>query len=160
MGKENRIPIGTILRHVLKPYARPTTSRLCIPEGLFDFSRCYRVVTAPIESHGTYSDIVLPGTTGTHEPCTDPYVRLFYVGAEEDLDRYLRYLYDVGLRTRRNLVKIIVLEQHTHVALQKLSAVKKSIQTVLIRPGGLADYGLLVSTPKPSRRTASEWKMY
>jgi hypothetical protein len=160
MSKDTGIRIGPILRHVLDPYVRPVDTRSCISNSLFDFSRCYRVVTTPIDELGAYSDIVLPGTTGDHDPNSLLFVRLFYVGAEEDLDRYLRYLHDVGLRSRRATVKIIVLEQYTDVALKKLQVAKKEISTVLVRPGHLTDYGLLVATPKPTRRAVSSWKIY
>jgi hypothetical protein len=85
------------IRFVHRPYKRPDKHSRATPKQAFDHTRAYRVLTTNVSN--TFVDIStnlhqVVGKMGTIDTTIIP---MFYVGAEEDMDRFLRWLNNVGM---------------------------------------------------------------
>ena len=87
----------THIRFVHRPYKRPDKHSRATPKQVFDHTRAYRILTT--NESGTYVDI----STTIHQvvdkvgALDTSIIPLFYVGAEEDMDRFLRWLNNVAM---------------------------------------------------------------
>lgn len=99
------------IRFVHRPYKRPDKYSIATPRQRFDHTRVYRVLTE--DGSGTIIDISTPVPRVIDRvPVMQSVMPLFYVGAESDLDRYLRWLHNVALLDDDNRPRTInVIEQ-------------------------------------------------
>ena len=88
-------------------------------------------------------------------------IRLFYIGAEADLDRYLRWLNNVALVNAYGLPKeLIVVEQLTSdLQSANFESLQQNNKIVILFPGELDTYGLLIGgKTRPGVR--HRWHIY
>ena len=114
------------IRYVHKPYDRPDKYSLATPRCPFDHTRVYRIVTCD-SLQEPMKDLTRTLTTTTTEKTTKVLLlTLFYVGAEAEMDRYLRFLNNVLLKDSSGAPKlIVVLEQFTHELQKELDFLNK-----------------------------------
>lgn len=101
-----------LLRYIHSPYVVPSTGPATMPQP-FDHTRVYRILFE--DGYGGYSDVSTPVFRTDKKAVTQHnVVRLFYVGAEADMDRHLRWLRTVSLKTKsssNDKREIYVIEQ-------------------------------------------------
>ncbi len=152
MGKIS--PSIQYLRFLHNPYKITDVSKAKVAGTRLDHTRIYRVMTD--DSSGTaMTDI---STTITHNnkfsSRTENVVRMFYVGAEEDLDRYLRWLNNVTLRDSKGTPRpLYVLEQLVEDFYEEYRPWdQKDFKIQILMPGQLDSVDLLVDPGKGSRK--------
>jgi hypothetical protein len=159
MGDSDKHPIS-FLRYVHKPYRKPDIYADATPRKAFDHTRLYRIFVADPDT-GILVDVQSPGCVGDSEHMKElTLIRTFYVGAEQDLDRYLRWLTNVGMRDEhevpRDLCVIEQLSEFFQKEIQQLS--QRDARFVTIFPGQLTYYGILTSGSK--EEIEDSWELY
>ena len=150
------------IRYVHKPYKRPDKTAIATPRQRFDHTRAYRVLTVAADDSGVLSDISIPANVGSRDKVrTFNLVRLFYVGAEPDLDRYLRWLNNVALITDYGLPQeLVVVEQLTSdLQSANFASLREDSDVMVLFPGELDKFGLLIGgKTRPGKR--HRWHIY
>lgn len=157
VGDADKHPIA-FLRYVHKPYRKPDVYADATPRKVFDHTRLYRVFVAEPET-GILVDVQSSGCVGDRGHMHDlTLIRTFYVGAERDLDRYLRWLTNVGMLDEhmvpRDLCVIEQLSEHFQKEIRQLS--QRDARYVTVYPGQLIHYGILASSDPDE----SSWELY
>ena len=126
------------------------------PRKSINISTCYRVYTSFTikDEIDKREDILCPSfkvdkgltTKSRGQVKKIPCIRLFYAGAEKELDRYLLWLHKVYLKCENDApAPIYVAKQDSHRAQTDLTDLYPEIATIFIGPNELEHYGLLVS---------------
>lgn len=146
-----------ILDWLYEPTFEPTTT----PVNSLDLSRCYRIFTSFTESDPVQKreDVMSPTHEVTVRPDTRMGIvkkrmcsRLFYVGAEIELDRYINWLTSVYFWTDMDdPAPLYVARQLSCYAQTEITESYPKDKVVFVAPGELEHYGLLAgSTNDPS----------
>jgi len=132
-------------RFVHKPYRPPERGYRVTPDQDYDYVSCYRVLVA--RGGGTTSrvlvDIRAPACHGARRHHADfAAVRFFSFGAEDDLDRYLFWLYEEALVDTFGIRPgLVVAEQWSFEAQTDIAV--RPYRGIFIHPGRLDEWGLL-----------------
>lgn len=148
------------IRYVHRPYRRPDKYSIATPRQIFDHTRAYRIVTSDGDdsplidiAHTMYVD---------HDSVIVPtqMIRMFYVGAEADMDRYLRYLNNVALKDSSGAPKqLYVLEQYVSEFQKELAMMEgRKIKCRILFPGELDECDILVERDSKSKK--DRWSIY
>lgn len=142
-----------ILDWLYEPIFKSTVT----PPSALDLSRCYRVFTSfteddPIEKR---EDVLAPTSEVTVRPDTRMGIvkrrmcsRLFYVGAETELDRYINWLTKIYFWTDNDdPAPLYVARQYSCYAQAEVAESYPKDKVVFVAPGELEHYGLLVGSP-------------
>lgn len=146
-------------RYVHRPYKRPDNYSIATPRQKFDHTRFYRVLTA-YPGDDRLTDISTPIQKGDKEFVeTISIVRAFYVGAEADLDRYLRWLNNVSLIDDQGEPRpLFVLEQFTSDLASELDVLKdRKSSFVILFPNQLDQIDLLIDFGSGDKK---KWHAY
>ena len=146
-----------ILDWFYEPIFEPTTT----PVNALDLSRCYRIFTSFTETDPVdkREDVLSPTHEVTVRPDTRMGIvkkrmcsRLFYVGAEVELDRYINWLTSVYFWTDTDdPAPLYVARQLSCYAQAEITESYPKDKVVFVAPGELEHYGLLAgSTHDPS----------
>lgn len=149
--------MASFIRYVHRPYRKPDIYTDATPRKSFDHTRMYRVFVVEPDT-GTLIDVEIPGCVGDrgHLQSHD-LIRTFYVGAEADLDRYLRWLTNVGLLDDHGVPRdVCVVEQMTEHFQEELDQLNGKYNYVIIYPGQLTYYGVLLDNSD----SADSWALY
>jgi hypothetical protein len=158
MGNLDKHAIS-FLRYVHKPYRKPDVYADATPRKVFDHTRLYRVFVADPDT-GILVDVQSTGCVGDRQHLHElNLIRTFYVGAEQDLDRYLRWLTNVGMRDEHDVPRdLCVIEQFTDFFQKEINQLsQKEARFVTIYPGQLTHYGILAN--KEEQEDVS-WEIY
>lgn len=150
------------IRYVHRPYRRPDKYSIATPRQIFDHTRAYRIVTCNEEggplidiAHTMYVDhgnVIVPTQV----------IRMFYVGAEADLDRYLRFLNNVAFKDGAGAPKTIyVLEQYVSEFQKEkilMEQGSRKIKSKILFPGELDECDILVEMDPKSKK--ERWSIY
>ena len=138
-----------VIRFVHRPYNRPHPDhghRVTETQPP-DYTRCYRVlaVTGPVTER-VLSDVTAVATRGDRDiRWSDPVIRYFSFGAEDDLDRYLLWLTSEALvDSHGTCPRVVVAEQWSYVAQSELR--KHRHRRAFVHPGCLGDWGVLAGS--------------
>ena len=119
------------------------------PRKVFDYTRSYRVLYLPSgddEDDDNIKDVFAPTTHYSRKQqkiITRDLSLCFHRGAEEDLDRYLRWLNkSVLINEFGTPERMVVLEDDTHT-MQKVMETTYGTGVRFLAPGDLQGYGLM-----------------
>jgi hypothetical protein len=146
-----------VLDWFYEPIFEPTETRV----SDLDLSMCYRIFTSFTENDpvSKREDVLSPTHEVTVRPDTRMGIvkkrmcaRLFYVGAEIELDRYINWLTSVYFWTDTDdPAPLYVARQHSCYAQAEVAESYPKDKVVFVAPGELEHYGLLAgSTHDPS----------
>lgn len=146
-----------VLDWFYEPIFEPTETRV----SDLDLSTCYRIFTSFTENDpvSKREDVLSPTHEVTVRPDTRMGIvkkrmcaRLFYVGAEIELDRYINWLTSVYFWTDTDdPAPLYVARQHSCYAQAEVAESYPKDKVVFVAPGELEHYGLLAgSTHDPS----------
>ena len=133
-----------VTRFVHRPYRVPEKGYRVTEDQDYDFTRCYRVFVArgTAEARKLVDVVALADRDCPSGHRSFQVVRTFSFGAEDDLDRYLLWLFEESLiDSFGNRPQLVVAEQWSVTAQEELSA--KNLRTAFIHPGRLDEWGVL-----------------
>lgn len=139
------------LRYVYNPY-KLDNQQIKTPKQLFNYTRVYRPMTVDPDNNDRLIDIFASSSFGDETGVSQFLAaKLFFYGAEEDLDRYLAWLSDCALKNDKGVASpLIVVEQYVNKTAAELSNVsgseKKDIRICYIMPNRVTDFGLLIGS--------------
>lgn len=144
------------IRFVHRPYKRPDKYSIATPRQKFDHTRVYRVLTEGAD--GSMVDVVSPVSRIIDDMVVKQSIMaLFYVGAEADLDRYLRWLHNVGLldETRRPKPIHVVEQMVSDFMEEREHLTQRDAKVSIMFPGQMDDELFLVDiSPGKSKKVS------
>ena len=150
------------IRYVHRPYRRPDKYSIATPRQIFDHTRVYRIVTSDGDNQPLIDISHMMHIQQDDEIVPCQVIRLFYVGAEADMDRYLRYLNNVALRDSSGAPRpIYVLEQYAEeFQKERIAALNngRKIHSRILFPGELDSCDILVDVDAKSKK--ERWSIY
>lgn len=150
------------IRYVHRPYKRPDKYSIATPRQIFDHTRVYRIVTCKSDDHPLIDVAHTMHVERGDQVVPIQVIRLFFVGAEADMDRYLRYLNNVALKDEAGAPRpILVLEQYVSEFQQEQIMMEKlgrKIEVKILFPGELDECDILVDTDTKSKK--ERWSIY
>lgn len=150
------------IRYVHRPYRRPDKYSVATPRQIFDHTRLYRIVTSAGEDQPLIDITHTMFVEHDGEVIPEQVIRLFYVGSEPDLDRYLRYLNNVALKDQAGAPRpLYVLEQYTEDFQKEQELIdhgKRKTKIRILFPGELDSCDILIDTDQKSKK--DRWSIY
>jgi hypothetical protein len=143
-------------RFVHKPYRPPEHGYRVTPDQGYDYTRCYRVLVASGDTGARkLVDVRARASCGGSDCCIQfSAIRYFSFGAEDDLDRYLFWLYEEALVDAHGVRPgLVVGEQRSFVAQSEFQLISRDPETgdpkyrsIFVHPGRLSEWGVLAGS--------------
>lgn len=148
MDDANNLDFKGLLRWVHSPLISKDVYSIMTERKPFSSTSVYRILYHPVKTPaGTYEDVVSPVyKVIRHIPREKMAVKFFYRGAEEMLDRYLRWLNRFYLKNEYgSSPSIYVLEQLTALAQEEIEEQFGPESSVVLGPYDHTLFGVLTA---------------